>query len=93
MNFVSSRAAYNPLRNKARSGNNFIVREGVYGRGSRVDRRNGINAGRNNLRIDVSKFDMYAEADADFGVATNDNAFDDQIPDEYKNDPELYRAI
>ena len=30
---------------------------------------------------------------ADFGVLNNNNNFDDQIPDEYKNDPELYRAI
>ena len=40
------------------------------------------------------KYDSYV--DADFGVMTNDNMdnnFDDQIPDEYKNDPELYRAI
>lgn len=93
MNFVSSRANYNPLRNKTRTNNNFIVREGVVGRGRRTDRRNGMNAGRNDLRIDVRKFDLYADVDADFGVANNDNAFDDQIPDEYKNDPELYRAI
>lgn len=80
MNFVSSRATYNPLRTKNRTNSNFIVREGVFNRGrgrgrTAADRRNGISAGKSDLRIDVRKFDLCAEADADFGVSTNDAMF------------------
>lgn len=81
LNFVSSRVTYNPLRSKNRTNNNFIVRESVFGRGGRraaEQRRKGISAaGKGELRIDVRKFDLCAEADADFGVATNDAMFED----------------
>ena len=90
MNFMSQRQNnYMPLRRKP----NHII----HIRGSRAAGQPFQKSSQNRrLHIDVPKNNYDYNNDADYtgiGGPSNQQNYDDQIPDEYKNDPELYRAI
>lgn len=101
MNFISTRNNYQPLRSAKQ---HHIIRGGRrFNQNFNQARRSGgqqNQASNYGLKIDVPKstYDMYDQQfEPSYGVATSNdqgyNNIDDQIPDEYKNDPLLYEAI
>ena len=87
MNFMSQRQNnHMPLRSKP---NHHIRIRGS--RGNQPMQKSNIGMG---LHIDVPK-NNYDYNETSYGTAGNDQNYgaDEQIPEEYRNDPELYRAI